>query len=389
MKIGDLITTADGDVLPIKWIGRRSYRDWLAVGNPEVQPILFKAGSIADHVPARDLYVSPEHAMFLDGVLIPARHLVNGVSILKIEGMEEIEYFHFEFDRHVVIYAEGAAAESFVDDDSRMLFHNADEYRRLYPDEPLSDRLIEFCAPRASRTAIRNLETLRRGLTAGHRRGAAAAGRRGPPRRRHGRVTLTGPRAPWSRAGPLRERETAIRSGWRSWSTVRWSVRPWQTATVRTWARTGVYALATGYCSFRFPSCPTPCRPNCKAVTGWALDPFAPESRVALAIKANGEVIGRIVADELRPDLERAGKGDGHCSFRFTDLKALARDTAHRIEVCREIRQSSAPRVAPSSWKRWRRPEAETGTTEARAAKPPAATAATGAAAIAGRGWRP
>jgi hypothetical protein len=83
----------------------------------------------------------------LDGVLVPAHLLVNGVSILKVEGMEEIEYFHLEFDRHVVIYAEGAAAESFVDDDSRMLFHNADEYRRLYPDEQ-HDRYPEFCAPR-------------------------------------------------------------------------------------------------------------------------------------------------------------------------------------------------------------------------------------------------
>jgi hypothetical protein len=51
--------------------------------------------------------------MFLDDVLVPAQHLVNGVSILKVEGVEEIEYFHLEFDRHAVIYAEGAAAESF------------------------------------------------------------------------------------------------------------------------------------------------------------------------------------------------------------------------------------------------------------------------------------
>jgi hypothetical protein len=147
LRIGDMVMTLTGQSLPLKWVGRRGYSDWLAVGNAEVQPILFKAGSIADHVPARDLYVSPEHAMFLDGLLIPARLLVNGVSILKIEGMEDVAYFHLEFDRHVVILAEGAAAESFVDDDSRMLFHNADEYRRLYPDEP-PRREAEFCAPR-------------------------------------------------------------------------------------------------------------------------------------------------------------------------------------------------------------------------------------------------
>jgi Hint domain len=85
--------------------------------------------------------------MFLEGVLVPARHLVNRASIVKCAGMDDIEYFHLEFDRHVVILAEGAPAGSFVDDDSRMLFHNADEYRRLYPDERRG-RYTEFCAPR-------------------------------------------------------------------------------------------------------------------------------------------------------------------------------------------------------------------------------------------------
>jgi len=162
LRIGDPIVTMGGAALPLKWIGRRSYRDWLAVGNEDAQPILFKAGSLADRVPARDLYVSPEHAMFVDGMLIPALHLVNGVSIVKMRDVEEIDYFHLEFDRHVVIFAENAAAESFVDDDSRMLFHNAEEYRRLYSNEP--SRRAEFCAPRVEDGPA--LEALRRRLTA-------------------------------------------------------------------------------------------------------------------------------------------------------------------------------------------------------------------------------
>jgi len=163
LRIGDLVATAAGDALPLKWIGRRSYRDWLAVGNDDAQPILFKAGSLSAGVPARDLYVSSEHAMFIDGMLIPAGHLANGASIVKMQGVEEIDYFHLEFDRHVVIFAEGATAESFVDDDSRMLFHNAEEYRRLYPDEPCR-RDAAFCAPRVE--AGHALEAVRRALAA-------------------------------------------------------------------------------------------------------------------------------------------------------------------------------------------------------------------------------
>jgi len=194
LGIGDRIVTADGEILPIKWTGRRRYRDWLAVGNPDVQPICFKAGSIADHIPARDLYVSPEHAMFLDGILIPALHLVNGVSILKVEGMEEIEYFHLEFDRHAVIFAEGAAAESFVDDDSRMLFHNANEYRHLYPDEPRG-RYAEFCAPRVEAGAA--LGIIRRTLAT-----------------RAAHLRPNGATAPWGRRGKVELATRTLVAGW-------------------------------------------------------------------------------------------------------------------------------------------------------------------------------
>jgi hypothetical protein len=84
--------------------------------------------------------------MFLEGVLVPAAALVNGISIVRAEAVEQLDYFHLELDTHDVIYAEGALAESFVDDDSRTMFHNAAQYQRLYPQalrEP-----ARYCAPR-------------------------------------------------------------------------------------------------------------------------------------------------------------------------------------------------------------------------------------------------
>ncbi len=130
----------------LKWIGRRAYSARFARNNPDLLPIRFKAGSLAENVPARDLLVSPQHAMFLDGVLIPAEHLVNDATIVQEAPGEDIHYFHLELDSHDVLIAEGAFSESFVDDDSRGMFQNAHEFRAFYPGERQNEAV--YCAPR-------------------------------------------------------------------------------------------------------------------------------------------------------------------------------------------------------------------------------------------------
>ena len=133
-KIGDEVMTMSGAARPIKWIGRRSYGGRFVMGRKDILPICIKAGALDDNVPRRDLWISPHHAMYLDGVLIEAKDLVNGVSIVQAERVEKVEYFHIELETHDVIIAEGALSESFIDDDSRGMFHNAHEYGALYPD---------------------------------------------------------------------------------------------------------------------------------------------------------------------------------------------------------------------------------------------------------------
>ena len=135
LAIGDHVVTVSGEEQPIRWIGRRGYGGrFLAGRRAALAPILIRAGALGGGLPRRDLRVSPTHAMLLDGVLVPARCLVNGASIVQDLGCTEVEYFHIELAQHDAIWAEGAASETFIDEDSRGLFHNAAEYRALYPD---------------------------------------------------------------------------------------------------------------------------------------------------------------------------------------------------------------------------------------------------------------
>jgi glycosyltransferase involved in cell wall biosynthesis len=146
LAIGDNLITADGAVRPIRWIGRRSYAGRFARAS-HVLPICIKEGALDVDQPRRDLWISPHHAMFLDGVLIEAIDLVNGVSIIQAERVARVDYFHVELDTHDVIIAEGALSESFVDDDSRGIFQNAHEFRELYPDVA-TVRPVRYCASR-------------------------------------------------------------------------------------------------------------------------------------------------------------------------------------------------------------------------------------------------
>ena len=160
LSIGDFAVTASGAHRSIRWIGRRSYSGVFANRNPGMLPIRFAAGSLGDNVPSRELCVSPKHAMVLDGMLVPAEHLVNGSSITRTQRVDSLEYFHVELDSHDVLIAEGAESESYVEDDNRNFFHNASEYRLANPDAVVLEAV--YCLPRIEEGYA--LEVVRRRL---------------------------------------------------------------------------------------------------------------------------------------------------------------------------------------------------------------------------------
>jgi hypothetical protein len=133
LTIGALVETLNGP-LPVKWIGRRRYKKVTSSSwQRSVAPIRVARFALHDQYPHRDLYLSPGHSLFVDGVLIPAKHLVNDRSVARAEmdDREVIEYFHIELETHEVIFAEGAPAETLLVTDGREGFANFAEYERL------------------------------------------------------------------------------------------------------------------------------------------------------------------------------------------------------------------------------------------------------------------
>lgn len=118
LETGDRVLTRDDGPQEIRWIGQSTMR---AVGS--FAPICIKAGTLNN---TGDLIVSPDHRLFIyqrddalgagrSEVLVKARHLVNGTSVVQQDG-GFVDYFQLLFDGHQIIYAEGIAAESFLID---------------------------------------------------------------------------------------------------------------------------------------------------------------------------------------------------------------------------------------------------------------------------------
>jgi hypothetical protein len=133
LQIGDEVQTLAGPKV-IKWIGYNKFtkeegRAW----QDSVMPIRVARFAIDDRTPSCDLYLSPQHCIFINEVLIPVIYLVNETSITEgaPANTPALEYYHIELDTHEVIYAEGALVESY-DGWNREAFSNFVQYERLY-----------------------------------------------------------------------------------------------------------------------------------------------------------------------------------------------------------------------------------------------------------------
>jgi hypothetical protein len=149
LQVGDRVVTLSGPLRPIRWIGHRRLDLTRHPTSRAIQPIVIRAHAFGDGTPTRDLFLSPEHAVLMDGVLVPVRLLVNGTSIQREQGRRRVTYYHVELETHDILLAEALAVESYLETGNRGMFENAGEPLLLHLDmtNDQARRVTRSCAP--------------------------------------------------------------------------------------------------------------------------------------------------------------------------------------------------------------------------------------------------
>jgi hypothetical protein len=135
LRFGELVCTEDGREVPVKWVGRQTIVKRFA--GERAQLVKISKGALGNHT---DLFVTGDHGMVIDGYILNASVLVNGLDIDWVsldETPERQTVFHVETDKHDVIIANGAPSETFLDVRSRQVFDNFQEYLDLHGSEEL------------------------------------------------------------------------------------------------------------------------------------------------------------------------------------------------------------------------------------------------------------
>jgi hypothetical protein len=151
---GDMVMVRTGDhqaPRAVKWLGRRRI-DLTAHAHPnQAAPIRILRDAVGPNLPHRDLLVSPDHCLLIEGWLIPALLLVNDMTIAREQGLASVEYFHVELFGHGILLAEGLPAESYLDTGNRSFFANAGRALLLHPEfqvnAAMRTRHADACAP--------------------------------------------------------------------------------------------------------------------------------------------------------------------------------------------------------------------------------------------------
>lgn len=124
LREGDKVVTKDNGPREILWTGMRRLSGARLYAMPDLRPVRIRAGAFGIERPDDELLVSPEHRLLVKGrvaqalfntpeVLVTARDLINGSTIVQDMRLKDITYVHLLLDSHQVIWANSVETESF------------------------------------------------------------------------------------------------------------------------------------------------------------------------------------------------------------------------------------------------------------------------------------
>lgn len=148
LRVGDLVVTVSGHAVPVVWLGRRKV-DCARHPRPQMAwPICIAPEAFGPGMPERELFLSPDHAVFWMDRLVPVKLLINGATIRQV-ARPVVAYHHIELARHDLVLADGLPAETYLDTGNRTMFEAEGQPLMLYPDFAMGQRGREAlsCAP--------------------------------------------------------------------------------------------------------------------------------------------------------------------------------------------------------------------------------------------------
>ena len=104
---GDAVLTAGGQAQRLSWAGGWDTDPTDAAH----RAVCIRAHAFEPGRPAQDLVVSPSHALWLGGVLVPAVALLDGLRVVRVAA--PARYHHIALPQHGVILAEDQPVETF------------------------------------------------------------------------------------------------------------------------------------------------------------------------------------------------------------------------------------------------------------------------------------
>ena len=138
---GDAVLTEDGRTVQVAWTGVTKYGPRQISRQPDLRPVRIPANAFGPGQPSRDLDVSPQHRVVVEGAecellfgmpraFVVARHLLGNIAHTP-EVEDAVEYVHLMLDSHEIVVSNGLASESFQPARRMLDIMNGENLERL------------------------------------------------------------------------------------------------------------------------------------------------------------------------------------------------------------------------------------------------------------------